>query len=151
MGWRRGQAYSQDLRDRVLSEEGSARAVAAQFLVSVSYVVKARQRRDRKGEVTPGPQHSHTPRKLAALHEAIAVYAAEHTDATINEFRAWLQDEHGSYASAGLMWNTLDRLGLTLKKDLSCRRAGAFRGCRSTPEVAGAASRAEPREAGLPR
>jgi transposase len=116
MGWRRGQAYAQDLRDRILAAEGSARSVAAQFLVSVSYVVKARQRRDRKGEITSGPQRSHTPRKLAALHQAIATYAALHTDATIEEFRAWLLTEHGTYASAGLMWNTLDRLGLTLKK-----------------------------------
>jgi transposase len=116
MMWRRGQAYSQDLRDRILSAQGSARMVAAQFLVSVSYVVKARQRRDRQGAVRPGPQHSHTPRKLAALHDKILAYAAEHTDATIAEFRAWLQAEHATYASAGLMWNTLDRLGLTFKK-----------------------------------
>jgi transposase len=116
MMWRRGQAYSQDLRDRILSARGSARMVAAQFLVSVSYVVKARQRRDRRGEVRPGPQHSHTPRKLAALHDKILAYAAEHSDATIAEFRAWLQAEHATYASAGLMWNTLDRLGLTFKK-----------------------------------
>ena len=116
MGWRRGQAYSQDLRDRVLAAQGSARVVAAQFLVSVSYVVKARQRRDRQGEMTAGPQHSHTPRKLVALHDAIAAYAAEHVDATVAEFRAWLQAEHHTYASAGLMWNTLNRLGLTFKK-----------------------------------
>jgi len=102
MAWRRGQAYSQDLRDRILAAEGSARAVATQFLVSVSYVVKVRQRCDRKGEVTPGPEHSHAPRKLAALHEAIAAYAAEHTDATVADFRAWLTAEHGVYASAGL-------------------------------------------------
>ena len=120
MSWRRGQAYSQDLRDRMLAAEGSARAIAAQFLVSVSYVVKVRQRRDRKGQTTPGPQRSHTPRKLSALHDAIAAYAAKHTDATVEEFRAWLQAEHDTYASAGLMWNTLDRLGLTLKK----RRSG---------------------------
>jgi len=110
MAWRRGQAYSQDLRDRILAADGSARAVATQFLVSVSYVVKFRQRRDRKGEVTPGPQHSHAPRKLAALHDAIAAYAVEHTDATVEDFRAWLTAEHGVYASAGLMWNTLNRL-----------------------------------------
>lgn len=116
MAWRRGQAYGQDLRDRILVAKGSARAVAAQFLVSVSYVVKARQRRDRQGEVTAGLQRSHTPRKLASLHEAIAVYVAEHPDASVAELRAWLLAEHGTYASAGLMWNTLDRLGLTFKK-----------------------------------
>ena len=122
MAWRRGQAYSQDLRDRILSAEGSARSVAAQFMVSVSYVVKVRQRRERKGQIAPGPQHSHTPRKLAGLEAAIASYAAKHADATIAEFRAWLQAEHATYASAGLMWNTLDRLGLTWKKRRSARR-----------------------------
>ena len=45
MAWRRGQALGQDLRDRVLADAGRpARAVAARFGVSVSYVVKARQR-----------------------------------------------------------------------------------------------------------
>lgn len=133
MVWRRGQAYSQDLRDRVLAAEGSAREVAAQFLVSISYVVKVRQRRDRKGELTPGPQHSHAPRKLAALHEAIAAYATAHPDATIEEFRAWLHAEYGVYASAGLMWNTLNRLGLTFKK----RRSGhPNRAARILPRLA---------------
>jgi transposase len=110
MAWRRGQAYSQDLRDRILAAEGSARAVAAQFLVSVSYVVKVRQRRERKSEITPGPQHSHTARKLAGLHAAIAAYAAENTDATIEELRQRWADG-----------NTLDRLGLTFKKRRSVR------------------------------
>ena len=73
--WRRGQAYSQDLRERVLAaNELSAREAATRFGVSASYVVKARQRRDRVGEVTPGPQRSWTPRKLAAHHDAIAAY-----------------------------------------------------------------------------
>jgi transposase len=93
--------------------------VAAQFVVSVSYVVKVRQRRERTGQITPGPQHSHTPRKLAGLDAAIAGHAAEHADATIEEFRAWLHAEHATYASAGLMWNTLDRLGLTWKKRMA--------------------------------
>jgi hypothetical protein len=41
MGWRRGQALGQDLRDRVLGDASSpARAVAARFGVSVSYALK---------------------------------------------------------------------------------------------------------------
>jgi hypothetical protein len=45
MGWRRGQTYSQDLRDRVLAaDQLTARQAAKQFAVSTSYVVKARQR-----------------------------------------------------------------------------------------------------------
>jgi transposase len=61
MGWRRGQAYSQDLRDRVLAvDQLTARQAAERFGVSVSYVVKARQRLARTG--SPAPQDpSRTP------------------------------------------------------------------------------------------
>ncbi len=45
MSWRRGQAYGQDLRDRVLAAEGEPiRVVAARFGVSASYVSKVRTR-----------------------------------------------------------------------------------------------------------
>ncbi|MGA8006590.1 MAG: hypothetical protein WCA17_10855, partial [Burkholderiales bacterium] len=49
-------------------------------------------------------------------------------DATLNELRAWLRDRHGVAASMGLMWNTLARLGLTLKKRMARPvRKGAVR------------------------
>jgi transposase len=115
--WRRGRAYSQDLRERVLgANDLTARAAAARFGVSVSYVVKVRQRRDRLGEVTPGPQRSWTPRKLAAYHAAIAAHVGEHPDATLAELCAWVLAEFGVSASIGTLFNTLRRLGLTLKK-----------------------------------
>jgi transposase len=123
MVWRRGQAYSQDLRDRVLSAGGSARVVAARFGVSVSYVIKARQRQERSGEVTARAQRSHTPRMLTGLHAAIAAHVAEQQDATLDELRAWLLERHGVAVSMGLMWNTLARLGLTLKKSCSGQRS----------------------------
>ena len=45
MAWRRGQAYGQDLRERVLGAAGlSLRAAAARFAVSPSYVSKVRAR-----------------------------------------------------------------------------------------------------------
>jgi transposase len=116
MAWRSGQAYAQDLRARVLAATGSARLVAARFEVSVSYVVKARQRQRDHGEVSARPQRSHTPRLLASLHDAILAHVAAHADATLAELREWLQREHRVSASMGLMWNTLHRLGLTLKK-----------------------------------
>src|SRR5215210_7712776 len=57
MAWRRGQTYSQDLRDRVLAADAlTARQAAERFGVSVSYVVKARQRLVRTGAPTPRPQ-----------------------------------------------------------------------------------------------
>jgi transposase len=87
-------------------------------------VVKARQRRDRYGELRPGPQHSWTPRKLAAHHTAIEARVREHPDATLAELCAWLLGEFGVSASVGTMWNTLRRLDLTLKKSVSKRPNG---------------------------
>ena len=55
MAWRRGQAYSQDLRDRVLAFNGlSAARIADQFGVSISYVIKVRQRRERTADARLG-------------------------------------------------------------------------------------------------
>lgn len=149
MGWRRGQAYSQDLRDRVLAAEGSAREVAARYGVSTSYVVKARQRRDRFGETAARPQRSHTPRRLAAWHEAIAAQVRAQPDATMAELREWLFETHGIRASMGLVWNTLDRLGLTLKKTLARGRAGTGRYRRSAPPIPAIAAATRPGAAGV--
>lgn len=132
--WRRGQAYSQHLRERVLAaDELSARQAAERFGVSVSYVIKARQRRDRHGEMAPRPQRSWTPRKLAAHHAAIDAHVRTHPDATLAELCAWLLAEFGVSASIGTMWTTLRRLGLTLKKSASKRPSG---GAPTSPKLA---------------
>ena len=140
MSWRRGQTYSQDLRDRVLAADGSARQVAVQFEVSVSYVIKARQRRDRTGLTTPRPQKPPVVRRLVHLHDAIAAKVARVPETTIAELRDWLQREHDVSASMGTVWNTLSRLRLTLKKSrcvqpsrrvpMSRKRAGSGMDCK---------------------
>jgi len=123
--WRSGQAYSQDLRDRVLEADHlSAREAGERFGVSPSYVIKARQRRDRHGHRTPGPQRSWTPRKLAAHHAAISEHVRQHPDATLAELCAWVLAELGVRASIGTLWNALRRIGLTLKKSASRRPSG---------------------------
>lgn len=101
MGWRIGQAYSGDLRGLVLDAEGSARAAAARFGVSVSYVVKARRRREHDGERSARPQRSHTPRLLAGRHDAIAIDVQGHDEATLDELRAWVRETHGMSVSMG--------------------------------------------------
>ena len=68
MAWRRGQAYGQDLRDRVLAcSELTLAQVSARFGVSPSYVSKVRARLRRLGDAAPGPQHNHVPLRLAPL------------------------------------------------------------------------------------
>ena len=115
--WRRGRAYSQDLRDRVLSADGvGSGQVAGHYGVSISYVVKARRRRDRLGQVTPGAQKSHTPPKLAGHYDAIKAQLARQPDMTLDELRAWILAKLSISVSISTVWNTLRLLKLTLKK-----------------------------------
>src|SRR6202049_4138557 len=97
MGWRRGQSYSDDLRGRVLAAvDGglAARAAAAVFRVSVSYIYKALIRRRRTGEVGASSRRGHRPRKLTPAQEAaLAEYITAHPDLTLAALQAWLLSE----------------------------------------------------------
>jgi|SRR6185312_2805537 len=122
MSWRRGKAYSQDLRDRVLAraDEGDRVGQIAKALrVGISYVSKVLSRRRETGETAARRQCNHVPPKLGDLHEAIRDQVAAQPDATIAELRAWLLAEHKASASDALMCKTLRLLGLTLKKSRS--------------------------------
>ena len=132
MAWRRGRAYGQDLRERVLAAADlSLRAAAARFAVSPSYVSKVRARLRDAGEATPGPQRNHVPPRLAPLAGALRARVAAGADATLAELRAWALAEHGVRVSQPVMWKTLARLGLTLKKTAARGRAGPRRRGRS--------------------
>ncbi|QLH41169.1 MAG: IS630 family transposase [Defluviicoccus sp.] len=89
---------------------------AALFRVSVSYIYKVRLRRRRTGETTARLQRCHLVRKLSVHHEVISAEVAARPDLTLAELRAWLSEEHGVTTSVGGLWNTLERLGLTLEK-----------------------------------
>ena len=119
MLWQRGKAYGRDLRDRVFAAAdigAPAGEIAEMLLVSISYVSKAFSRRARTGETTARPQLCHVPPKLAALYEAIRKQVASIPDATLAELKIWLFKAHGVEASTTLIWETLDKLDLTLKK-----------------------------------
>jgi len=124
MVWRSGRAYSQDLRDRVLAAVdagGVVRAVAPIFQVSVSYIYKARLRRAATGDTAAGVGGGTRPQKLAAHADALRAEVRARPDATLAELRAWLFATRDVSVSMGCLWNTLDRLGLTLKKSHSVR------------------------------
>jgi transposase len=68
MAWRRGQAYGQDLRDRVLAADGEpVRGVAERLSVSPSYVVKVRARLRETGEREARPQRNQLPLRHCQL------------------------------------------------------------------------------------
>ena len=116
MAWHPGQAYGQDLRDRVLSAHGSIAEVASRFRVSKSYVARARSRRRHLGEDTAGIQCNHVPLKLSGLEETLAARVQAINDQTLKQLCQWVQAEHGVQVSVTTMWKTLARLRLSLKK-----------------------------------
>lgn len=116
MVWRSGQAYSQDLRDRVLRAEGSNTEVAARFKVSESYVSRVRSRQRRLGQDMPGEQRNHVAPHLAAVEKELAAEVAANNDQRLKDLVEWAREQHGVQTSITAMWSTLRRLGLTLKK-----------------------------------
>jgi transposase len=119
MEWRRGRAYGQDLRDKMFAaiDRGIEPVeVAETFTVSVSWIYKALGRRRATGETTARPQRCHVAGKLDLHHDAIRARVAAVPDMTIAELRDWLRAARGISVSHAVMWETLKRLGLSLKK-----------------------------------
>lgn len=122
MEWRRGRSYGVELRGRVLaaSEAGaSVREVAERLMVSPSYVVKVRQRREATGETAPRRGTGRPPSKIAAHRDALRERVMAEPDATLGELRAWLLAARGVAVSPVTVWRALAGLGLTLKKSRS--------------------------------
>ena len=116
MSWRRGRAYAQDLRDRVLASPGLLREVAERFGVSQAYVSRVRSRHARLGQTSAGAQCNHVPLRLAALSEPLLAQVAKAPEQTLAQLCQWVQAEHGVQVCAATMGKTLKRLGLTRKK-----------------------------------
>ena len=120
MGWRSGQSYSQDLRDRVLGvvDGGMAvRAAAATFGVSIAYIYKALMRRRLTGDAGINPNRGHNPRKLSGEQEqSLAAHMRSRPGITLAQAQSWLLAEHGVQLSTGATWNAVHRLGLSFKK-----------------------------------
>jgi transposase len=128
MGWRTGQSYSQDLRDRVLGavDGGLAvRQVAVLYQVSIAYIYKARIRRRLTGDSGINPSRGHAPRKLTPEQElALDAHIRSYPGITLIQAQAWLQARHDVRLSIGGLWTIAKRLGLSFKKSHARRRAG---------------------------
>jgi len=144
MLWRRGKAYSQDLRERVLAaaDEGQrVGQIAGMLRVSVSYVSKVLSRRQRTGVTTALPQRCHVPRKLAGLRDAIRDRVLTCPDATLVELRGWLESTHEVTASIGVLCKTLAELELTYKKS---RGTPPSKAGRTSPRLAASGATSSP-------
>ena len=118
--------YSMDLRTRVLrdSDAGlSSKDVAAKYAVSRAWVDRVKQRRRETGEVTPRKQTKFRRRTLSDAQEQRLVFLiTAHPDRTLAELREQLPTS----AAVSTLWRTIDRLGLTVKKNRTRRRTASL-------------------------
>lgn len=116
-------AYSLDLRKRVVRacDTGMAPvAVATRFEVSVAWVYRLLQRRRATGSIAPRKQTKFRGRALSSDEEVrLVALITVRPDATLAE----LQHALPTRAALSTLWRTIDRLGLTVKKNSTRRRA----------------------------
>jgi transposase len=97
-------------------------AVAARFEVSLAWVYRVMQRRRDTGSIAPRRQTTFRRRTLSADDEVrlVALITAR-PDATLAE----LQHALPTRAALSTLWRTIDRLGITFKKNGTRRRAAS--------------------------
>jgi transposase len=117
--------YHEDLRKRVLNDADvgfSSKDRAVKYTVSRSWVDRIKQRRRETGEVTPRKQTTFRRRSSTEPEvQRLVVLVTARPDATLTELREQLP----TTAAVSTLWRTLDRFGLTVKKNGLRRRATA--------------------------
>jgi transposase len=121
-------AYSQDLRDRVLTasaEGSSARQAAARFGIGVSTAIVWVRREKVSGArwalVRGQPKGS----KLDIHAEFLLKLIADTPDITLHEMKFELKERLGVSAAIGTIWKFFDRRDITFKKNGARGGAGA--------------------------
>jgi transposase len=115
----RMKAYSNDLRQRVLSDcDGGreVRQVAVKYQVSESWIRRLRQRRRENGEITPRTRATPAPKWLP-YSKPLQELIAKRPDATLMELKA----ELGFPFSLPTLSRALRALRFTFKKKFSAR------------------------------
>jgi transposase len=119
---RMGAAYSQDLRDRIISarDDGmKTKRVAELFHVSASWVRRVMQRRREHGEKSPRPRGGATIVKIDL--KRLRQLVQEQPDATARELHQRLGVRWGIQCSLSAVDMALRRAGLSFKKRRSMR------------------------------
>jgi transposase len=119
-------SYSLDLRKRILKacdKGGKTKAVAERFEVSESFVRALKRRRRVTGKMEALPKNSGPKPKLKAYENKLRALIKAQSDATLEELRERL----GVDVQLSTLWYTIDRLGLSVKKNRARQRATARR------------------------
>ena len=113
--------YSMDLRERVVrawDASGDAEEVAATFSVSRAWVNRLVQRRRESGSIAPRKQTKFRARRLAGQEDRLKALILAQPDATLAELR----DALPTTAALSTLWQEIDRMNITVKKNRTRRR-----------------------------
>lgn len=122
-------AYSQDLRDRVLRalERGERpTAIADRFEVSRVWVYQVRTRLTQTGQRSSLPIGGHRRSRLVGMEATLRTWLKETSDLTLAELCTRLA-AHGIAIKVPALWHQLDKWKLTFKKNPARQRARARR------------------------
>lgn len=123
------QAYSQDLRERVLralTRGERPTDIARRFEVSREWIYKVRQRLHESGVRHSFPIGGHRVSRLEPLKDALHEWLAEHVDMTLTEMVDRLQ-QRGVAIKVPALWHQLNKWGLRYKKNAARQRTSAGR------------------------
>jgi len=133
------QPLSEDLRARVVAavdRGGARRAVAERFGVAASTVTKWVQQLKRTGSLAPSRQGGDRRSERIEKHAGEIKALVAHTpDITLEEIAAHLKSAHGETFVVSTIWRSLDRHGLSFKKNGARQRAGAARRSRAATRL----------------
>ena len=123
------QAYSQDLRERVLralARGDRPTEIARRFEVSRVWVYQVRERERETGVRSSFQIGGHRRSRLAEREQVLREWIAAQPDLSLAELRQRLAQQ-GVSIKIGALWHQLNKWKLTFKKNLARRRARARR------------------------
>jgi len=123
------QAYSQDLRERVLRalDRGDRPTeIARRFEVNRIWVYQVRGREQETGVRTSLPIGGHRRSRLGEREAALRAWIAAEPELTLVELQARLAQQ-GVSIKIGALWHQLNKWNLTFKKNSARQRARARR------------------------
>jgi len=141
------EAYSQDLRDRVLRalERGERPVDIAQRLeVSRIWVYQVKSRFKTSGERCSRPIGGHRISRLAPAEQEVRAWIKKQPDLTLAELGERLSKEKGIQLKIPALWHQLNKWGLSFKKNSARQRAGAGRRALGQRPVARKTKRPKP-------
>ena len=118
----KGDAYSVDLREKAPKtkhDNGLTQEQTGEFFgIGQATVYRWERLKRERGSVNPRAHGGGAPRRVLAEHEtALRQLLHEKNDRTLAELTRALEERTGLDVSPAAVWDALDRMGFTLKKE----------------------------------